>query len=48
MLVRNELLKRFAESIAFEVLNALVHYINSINKEHSIIIEQWDWGVMIQ
>ena len=48
MLMRNELLKRHAESIAFEILYAFIHYVNSVNEEYSIIIEQWYWGVMIE
>ena len=35
--MRNELLKRHAESIAFEILNTLVHYVNSVNEEYSIV-----------
>ena len=48
MLMRNELLKGLAESVAFEILYAFVHYVNSVNEEHGIIIEQWDRGVVIQ
>ena len=40
MLMRYELLKRFAESIAFKISNTFVHYINSINEEYHVIIKQ--------
>ena len=48
MLMRNELLKRHAESIAFEILYAFIHYVNSVNEEYSIIIEQWYWVLVIE
>ena len=38
--MRYELLKRFAESVIFEVPNTFVHYINSIDEENGIVIEQ--------
>ena len=48
MLMRNELLKRHAESIAFEILYAFIHYVNTINEEYGIIIEQWYWVLVIE
>ena len=48
MLMRNELLKRHAESVIFEVPNTFIHYINSIDKENGIIIEQWYWVLVIE